>query len=92
MTPKLEALVERLSDCRDISSLQSSLLAADLEACDVADYIRFDRDGYSRNREKIASDSYNVEVDGVLVRRNLCRQYLVHCDTYKLKESNYGTC
>jgi len=59
MTPKLEALVERLSDCRDISSLQSSLLAADLEACDVADYIRFDRDGYSRNRV-LKTDKFEV--------------------------------
>lgn len=51
-----------------------------------------DQSNVTHGREKIASDSYNVEVDGVLVRRNLCRQYLVHCDTYKLKESNYGTC
>lgn len=51
-----------------------------------------DQSNVTHGREKIASDSYNVEVDGVLVRRNLCRQYLVHCNTYKLKESNYGTC
>lgn len=34
----------------------------------------------THGREKIATESYNVEVDGVTLRRSLCRQYLVRND------------
>ncbi|MBA5762958.1 hypothetical protein H2O73_11420 [Vibrio sp. 404] len=51
-----------------------------------------DQRNVTHGREKIANDSYNVEVDGVVLRRSLCRQYLVHCNALDIEEQNYGTC
>ncbi|NVK73102.1 MAG: hypothetical protein HWE24_06440 [Oceanospirillaceae bacterium] len=46
----------------------------------------------THGRQKIATESFNIEVDGVTLRRSLCRQYLVRNDPIILKEMNYGTC
>ena len=43
----------------------------------------------THGREGISSEAY--EVGGVMLRRNLCRQYLVRCTSIKLKEERYGT-
>jgi hypothetical protein len=51
-----------------------------------------DQRNVTHGREKIANDSYNVEVDGVVLRRSLCRQYLVHCNALSIEEPHYGTC
>lgn len=44
----------------------------------------------THGREKISHESYRVEVNGTLLRRNLCRQYLVHCDSILKEELNHG--
>jgi hypothetical protein len=45
----------------------------------------------THGREDISSEAYEFEVGGVMLRRNLCRQYLVRCTSIKLKEEHYGT-
>ncbi|MBA5762959.1 cysteine dioxygenase family protein [Vibrio sp. 404] len=61
MTPKLKELIEKLSACRDISSIKSHLSNTDIGASDVADYVRFENGGYSRNRV-IKTDRFEVLV------------------------------